>query len=82
LLYRFRVIKEDHMTDREVLIGEIAENIAIYNGVVNDEQFIPQAQQLLRSFEAIEGRLPRDYLEIETWSASRVDRSGRFLVLE
>jgi hypothetical protein len=66
---------------RKILIEEIADNMSIYAGTIDPEKFIPQATQLLSSFEAIEARLPEDYLEIEDWSRSHLDKSGRFLAL-
>ena len=63
------------------LVEEVAENMAIYAGTTNDERFIRQAEQLLRSFAAIEGRPAADYLEVEEWSRHHLDKSGRFLVL-
>jgi uncharacterized protein (DUF427 family) len=64
------------------LVEQIAENIAIYAGVIDDARFMPQAQQLLRIFEAIEGRPPRDYLEIEDWSLHHLEKGGRLLIVK
>jgi hypothetical protein len=64
------------------LVEQIAENMAICAGVLDEAQFISQAEQLLRSFEAIEGRSPADYLEIEDWSRSHLAQGGRFLVVK
>jgi hypothetical protein len=64
------------------LVKTVAENMAIIAGVTDDGKFFPQAEQLLRLFEAIEGRKPRDYLEIEEWSRHHLDRGGRFLILK
>jgi hypothetical protein len=63
------------------LVDVVAENMAIYAGAFDDQSFRPQAEQLLRSFEAIEGRPAADYLEIEQWSLTHQDQGGRFLVL-
>jgi hypothetical protein len=66
---------------RRVLVEEIAENMSIYAGTIDPDRFVPQAEQLLSSFEAMVGRLPNDYLEIEDWSRNHLDKGGRFLVL-
>lgn len=71
-----------HERWRKNLIRTIAENMAVYNGMLSDEEFLPQAGALLRSFEAIEGRTPNNYLEIETWSANHLDKGGRLLVVK
>jgi hypothetical protein len=63
------------------LVEEVAENMAIYDGATDVERFIPRAQHLLYIFEAIEGRSPADYLEVEEWSRHHLDKGGRFLVL-
>jgi len=36
--------------------------------VDRDEEFIPQARELLRSFKEIEGHLPDDTAELEAWA--------------
>jgi hypothetical protein len=61
----------------------VAENMAIYAGVLDEQSFMPQAEQLLRSFEAIEGKPAADYLEVEEWSRSHLNTVGpaRLLVL-
>ena len=66
---------------RRVLVEEIAENMSIYAGTIDSDKFFQQAEQLLSSFEAIVGRLPNGYLEIEDWSRHHLDKGGRFLVL-
>jgi hypothetical protein len=64
------------------LVELVAENMSIYAGVLDDQLFLPQAEQLLHSFEAIEGRPAADYLEIEQWSMQHLDiATSRFLVL-
>jgi hypothetical protein len=63
------------------LVEQVAENMAIYANVLDDSPFMRQAAQLLRSFEAIEGRPAADCLEIEQWSMGHLDGRGRFLVL-
>jgi hypothetical protein len=73
---------EDFDNNPLPLVEELAENMAIYAGAIDDQPFRPQAEQLLRSFEAIEGRPAADYMEIENWSMSHLDVKGaRFLVL-
>jgi|ERR1017187_2946248 hypothetical protein len=67
---------------RAVLAEEVAENMAIYSGDPDGDAFIPQAKALIRTFEAIEGQLPHDYLEIEKWSADHLDKGGRLLVVK
>jgi len=49
------------------LVEQIAENLAIYAGTVDEAQFIPHAKFLLGAFKSSEGRLPGDYLELENW---------------
>ena len=66
---------------RKALVEQIAENMSIYADMIDPERFIQQATRLLSSFEAIEGRFPEDYLEIENWSRSHLDKGGRFLIL-
>jgi hypothetical protein len=36
--------------------------------VDRDEEFIPVARELLRSFKKIEGHLPDDFAELESWA--------------
>jgi hypothetical protein len=57
------------------MVEQIAENLSIYAGVVDGTQFIPHVKFLLRSFEASEGRPPRDYLEIEQWCSHHAPSS-------
>jgi hypothetical protein len=65
-----------------LLVELVAENMSIYAGGVDDGRFLPQAEQLLHSFEAIEGRPAADYLELEQWSRQHLDSpAARFLVL-
>ena len=64
------------------LAEQVAEAMATYAGAVDDTPFMAQAEQLLRSFEAIEGRLPRDYSEIEAGSLAHKHPSGPFLVVK
>ena len=67
--------KDGHMSDAEEfdnnpppLVEQLAENMEICAGVfAHDHFFQPLAEELLRSFKAIEGRPARDYLEIEGW---------------
>ena len=61
---------------------QVAEAMGIYTRTYDDERFIPQAEQLLRSFEASEGHPATDYLEIEEWSKRHLHSSGKFIVLE
>ncbi|MCK1632657.1 hypothetical protein [Bradyrhizobium sp. 162] len=64
------------------LIDVLMENMAIYGGIDDPEHFKSQAEQLLRSFEAIEGRPAADYFEIEEWSMCHLEvKATRFLVL-
>jgi hypothetical protein len=63
------------------LVEEIAENMAIYAGSMDEEAYLPSAKELLRRFRAIKGRDPVDYMEVEEWSMSMIDKSGQFLVL-
>jgi len=80
----------DYIADRHsrasagTLVREVADSMAIYNGGVplSPEAWLPQAGALVRSFEAVEGRTPNDYLEIDTWSAAHLDKGGRFLVVK
>jgi hypothetical protein len=75
---------DDYDNNPMPLVEEVAENMAIYSkGVLDDQSFMAQAEQLLRSFEAIEGRPAADYLEIEEWSRSHLNTVGpaKFLVL-
>jgi hypothetical protein len=74
-------MKETTTMPNDILVEQIAEGMAIYAGSLDAAAFMPQAQQLLRSFVAIEGRPPADYLEIEKWSMRRV-KSGRFLMVK
>jgi hypothetical protein len=67
--------------DETELVEQVAEAMAIYAGMLDATSFEAQAAQLLRSFEAIEGRPPKDYLEIETWSLAHKHPCGPFLVL-
>jgi hypothetical protein len=60
----------------------VAENMAIYANTVESNLFVPQARQLVASFEATEGRLPNDYFELEDWSRHHLDKGGRFLVIK
>ena len=61
---------------------QVAEAMGIYTRTYDDERFIPQAEQSLRSFEASEGHPATDYLEIEEWSKRHLHSSGKFIVLE
>ena len=65
----------------QTLVKQIAEAVRIYAGTRDRERFVPQAEQLLRSFEASEGHPAVDYLEIKQWSRCHLDPSGKFLVL-
>jgi hypothetical protein len=65
----------------QALVEQIAEAMGIYAGTPDHVRFVPQAEQLLRSFEASEGQPAVDYLEIEQWSRCHLDPSGKFLVL-
>jgi hypothetical protein len=49
------------------LLEELAQNMAISVGAMDDNLYIPQARFLLQAFEASEGRVPRDCLEIQDW---------------
>jgi len=69
------------MTNDLTLSEQVAENMAIYAGQLDHAQFMAQAVQLVRTFEAIEGRPPHDYLEIENWSHDHL-KFDRFLVIE
>jgi hypothetical protein len=72
---------DDPELDINMSFGEqIAEAMAIQAGSTDTNAFIPQAEQLLQSFEAIEGRAPADYLEIEEWSMRRA--RGSVLVVK
>jgi hypothetical protein len=71
----------DNDRNHDDFVELVAENMAIHAGSVSEEEFIPAARELIRQFEAIEGREPRDYLEIEEWSLSRL-KSGKLLVLK
>jgi hypothetical protein len=56
--------------------------MAIYANALDGEPFMAQAEQLLRSFEAIEGRPAASYTEVEEWSWRHQDiDTARFLVL-
>jgi hypothetical protein len=73
---------DDFDTNPPPLVELVAEHMAIYGGTLDDGHFMPQAEQLLRTFEAIEGRPSADYPEIEEWSRRHLDiRAARFLVL-
>jgi hypothetical protein len=65
----------------QTLVEQIVDAMGIYTGTPDHERFVPQAEQLLRSFEASEGHPAVDYLEIEQWSRRYLDPSGKFLVL-
>jgi hypothetical protein len=71
-----------HSRLRKRITAQVAEAMAIYAGVIDDDHYAAQAEQLMNSFKATEGRWPRDYLEIETWSAAKLDKSGRLLVVK
>jgi hypothetical protein len=59
----------DTIDSEEGFVRLIAENMAIYaNQPFNNEAFMPQARELLRSFKEIEGYLPDDYAELESWA--------------
>jgi hypothetical protein len=75
---------EEDFDDNQSLVELVAENMAVYASAVSDyESFMPQAEQLLRSFEAIEGRPATNYLEVEEWSRRHLNKVGpaRYLVL-
>jgi hypothetical protein len=80
--------EEEEFEANRPLVELIAENMAIYDvafrgDAIDDESFMLQAERLLRSFEAIEGRPAADYMEIEEWSMRHLNDVGpaRFLVL-
>ena len=73
---------EDFDNNPLPLIEQVAENMAIYARRKDGKVFMPQAKQLLRSFEAIEGRPAVNYMEVEKWSRRHLDVKGaKFLVL-
>jgi hypothetical protein len=59
------------------LVELITENMAIYAGATDNEPFRPEAERLLRAFEAALGRAPKDYLEFEQWAHMQTDPSCR-----
>jgi hypothetical protein len=65
----------------QTLVKLIAENMAIYAGAMNDNLYIPQAEELLRRFRAVEGRDATNYLKVEEWSLAHIDQKSGFLVL-
>jgi hypothetical protein len=72
----------DNAAYRAILQDQVAENMAIQAGRIDEEPFRLQAGELMRRFEIVEGRLPADYLEIEQWSLTHLDKSGSFLVIK
>jgi hypothetical protein len=72
--------KRNAVLTRE-LVERVAEAMAIYAGSMDLESFIPQAKQLLRSFEAVEGHPATTYLD-EEWSARHLGGGDRFLVIK
>jgi hypothetical protein len=67
---------------RKIITEQVAEAMAIYAGTMDQEHFVPQAEQLMRTFKEIQGRWPRNYMEIEDWSRGKLDKSGRLLVVK
>lgn len=77
----------------QTLVELIAENMAIYASLnaenmtfnpevaIDDEFFIPHAEELLRRFRAIEGRDAADYEEVEEWSLRHINQKSGFFVL-
>jgi hypothetical protein len=54
---------------REALVFETAENMAIYaGGEMDDQRYLEPAAQYVAQFEAIHGRLPNDFVELEEWA--------------
>jgi hypothetical protein len=64
----------------QTLLEQVAEAMAVYAGTMDDDRFIPQAEQLLSSFQASEGRSATHYLEIGEFSKRHLHPSGKFLV--
>ena len=74
--------EDDFNNNPPSLVEQVAQNMAIYARVADSDIFKAQAEQLLRTFEIIEGRAAVDYLEVEEWSRLHLDAVGaRFLVL-
>ena len=67
---------------RKQITEAIAEAMAIYAASGDPDDYLPQAQELMRRFHATEGRWPRGYLEIEEWSRGKLDKSGKLLVVK
>ena len=44
---------EKDFEDNRPLVEVVAENMAIYAGALDDQQFMPQAEQLLRSLPPV-----------------------------
>lgn len=63
------------------IVEVLAENMAIYAGAIDHAAYLPLAKEVLRRFRAIKGRDPVDYLEVEEWCRSTLDKSGRLHVL-
>jgi hypothetical protein len=67
---------------RKQITEALAENMSIYAAAGDADDYLPQAQELMRRFKATEGRWPSAYLEIEEWSRGKLDKSGRLLVVK
>ena len=59
--------KQDHLNPRP-LVEVVAENMAIYVGVMDDTKFLTPAAQAIEAFTRIEGHAPEDYSELEAWA--------------
>ena len=60
------------------LVELLAENLAIYDGSVNDDEaYLAQAREILRQYRAAHGRDPAEYMEVEEFFLSR--QQGRHL---
>jgi hypothetical protein len=65
---------EEYEANPLPLVEEIAENLAIYAGVIDDTPFLDMAARLLRSFEVTAGRPAENHLEVEDWFRQRLLR--------
>ena len=70
----------DRRNEREALVFLTAENMAIYARADDDEPYIVHAEQYIDQFEAVKGRLPHDYQELEDWS--RATKRGHLCVVK
>jgi hypothetical protein len=72
--------EHERRKQREALVFETAENMAIYAGASDDEPFLVPAHECIEQFANAHVREPYDYLELEEWARSVVERHHLFVV--